>query len=191
MAESGTSDAGLEGQLLIAMPAMGDPRFERSVLFMCAHSPQGAMGLIVNKLADRVSFASLLEQLDIKATVPTGDVRVHFGGPVEIGRGFVLHTPDYRQEGTVVIGGDYALTATVDILRAMAGGAGPDRSLLALGYAGWAPGQLDTEIQQNAWLHAPADPAIVFDRDIDTKWERALRAVGIDPSFLSSSAGHA
>lgn len=184
-------DGSLEGQLLIAMPAMGDPRFDRTVLFMCAHSEDGAMGLIVNKPAEQITFASLLEQLDIEVGGNGRAVRVHYGGPVEVGRGFVLHTPDFEQDSTVIVGDGFALTATIDVLRAIAEGRGPKHGLLALGYAGWAPGQLDQEIQQNAWLHAPADPDIVFDGRLETKWERALRVVGVDPSFLSTAAGHA
>jgi len=191
MANPPTFEGSLEGQLLIAMPAMPDPRFERTVIFMCAHSAQGAMGLVVNKPAERITFSGLLEQLGIESAPGAGPIRVHFGGPVETGRGFVLHTPDYRQESTVVVGGQYALTATVDILKAIATAHGPRRGLLALGYTGWAPGQLDQEIQQNGWLHAPADPEIVYDGALETKWDRAVRKVGIDPSFLSSAAGHA
>lgn len=181
----------LEGQLLIAMPSMGDPRFERTVIFMCAHSAQGAMGLVVNKLANQISFGELLEQLNIDAPVVKREMRVHFGGPVETGRGFVLHSADYQQESTLMVGKSVGLTATVDILRAIADGAGPRLGLLALGYAGWAPGQLDSEIQANGWLSAPADLDILFDADLDTKWERALSKVGVDVSFLSTDAGHA
>jgi putative transcriptional regulator len=181
----------LEGQLLIAMPGMPDQRFERTVIFMCAHSAQGAMGIIVNKLAERISFPDLIRQLGIAVPDLRAQVRVHTGGPVETGRGFVLHSADYRQESTLMVGENYGLTATVDILRSIAEGGGPKQGLLALGYAGWAPGQLDSEIQQNGWLHAPADADIVFDGSIDTKWQRAVRKVGIDPSFLSSAAGHA
>lgn len=181
----------LEGQLLVAMPSMPDQRFERTVIFMCAHSAQGAMGIVVNKLAERVSFPDLIRQLGIAVPELKNQVRVHAGGPVETGRGFVLHSADFRQESTLMVGDSFGLTATVDILRLIAEGGGPKQGLLALGYAGWAAGQLDSEIQQNGWLHAPADPEIVFDASIDTKWQRAVRKVGIDPSFLSSSAGHA
>jgi putative transcriptional regulator len=181
----------LEGQLLIAMPTMGDPRFERTVIFLCAHSAQGAMGLVVNKLANQITFRELLEQLSIETPAVKRDMRVHFGGPVETGRGFVLHSSDYQQDSTLMVGDTVGLTATVDILRAIADGAGPQQGLLALGYAGWAPGQLDSEIQANGWLSAPADPDILFDNELDTKWERALSKVGVDVSFLSSDAGHA
>ena len=186
-----TSDGYLEGQLLIAMPTMGDPRFQRTVIFMCAHSAQGAMGLVVNKLADQIDFTDLLEQLSIEVPVIRREVMVHAGGPVETGRGFVLHTADYRQDSTLMVSEEIGLTATADILKSIAGGGGPSHSLLALGYAGWAPGQLDSEIQANGWLHVPADLELVFDRDLDSKWERAVHKMGIDPSFLSSDAGHA
>ncbi|MDP6343791.1 MAG: YqgE/AlgH family protein [Alphaproteobacteria bacterium] len=181
----------LTGQLLIAMPTMGDPRFERTVIYMCAHSAEGAMGLVVNKLADEIDFPGLLEQLEIETETIVNPIRVHVGGPVETGRGFVLHTTDYRQESTLVVTEEVGLTATVDILRAIAEGGGPRRCLLALGYAGWSPGQLDSEIQANGWLHVPADLPLVFDDDLHEKWTRAVRKVGIDPSFLSSDAGHA
>jgi putative transcriptional regulator len=181
----------LEGQLLIAMPTMGDPRFERTVIFMCAHSAQGAMGLVVNKLANQITFRELLDQLSVEAPAVRREIRVHFGGPVETGRGFVLHSADYQQDSTLMVGKQVGLTATVDILRAIADGAGPRLGLLALGYAGWAPGQLDSEIQANGWLSAPADLEILFDNELDTKWERALNKVGVDVSFLSSDAGHA
>ena len=179
LSEQNSDDGYLTGQLLIAMPSIGDPRFERTVIYLCAHSAEGAMGLIINKLADEIDFDELLQ------------IRVHVGGPVETGRGFVLHTTDYQQESTLLVSDDVGLTATVDILRAIAEGSGPRQCLLALGYAGWAPGQLDGEIQANGWLHVNADLALVFDSDLENKWSRAVSKVGIDPSFLSSDAGHA
>jgi putative transcriptional regulator len=176
----------LHGQLLIAMPGMGDLRFERSVIFLCAHSAEGAMGLIVNKPAPDLSFADLLAQLKIPATVDLAHTRVHFGGPVEHGRGFVLHSADYTvQESSMCVTPDFAMTATVDILQDMARGAGPARSLLALGYAGWGPGQLEGEIQANGWLTAPADPEVVFGLRDGEKWSAALRSISIDPRLLS------
>ena len=187
---SSTDTGYLEGQLLIAMPTMGDPRFERTVIYLCAHSDQGAMGLVVNKLVDHITFEGLLEQLSIEAEVDN-DVNVHFGGPVETGRGFVLHSGDYRQDSTMVVDQNFGLTATVDILRAIAAGRGPQRSLLALGYAGWAPGQLDGEIQANGWLHCAADYDLVFGGELDEIWARAIAKVGVDVSFLSTDAGHA
>ncbi|MFO1106748.1 MAG: YqgE/AlgH family protein [Amaricoccus sp.] len=183
----------LDGQLLIAMPGMGDMRFERSVIFLCAHSSEGAMGLIVNKPAPELRFADLLEQLKIStggASLP--ETRVHFGGPVEHGRGFVLHSADYRVEGASLrVNDDFSMTATVDILRDMARGKGPERALLALGYSGWGPGQLETEIQANGWLTAPAEPDLVFGNRDTGKWEAALRSISIDPRLLSTEGGRA
>lgn len=181
----------LTGHLLIAMPGMSDPRFQRTVIYMCAHTAEGAMGLVVNRLYGSVGFLDLLEQLEIHTTKPPADLRVHYGGPVESGRGFVLHSTDFMREGTMQVDDDVALTATVDILRAVAEGRGPKHCLLALGYAGWGPGQLDSEMQANGWLHAPADEKLVFDRDIDTKWERSIMKLGISPLMLSGEAGHA
>jgi putative transcriptional regulator len=181
----------LAGQMLIAMPQMQDRRFERSVILLCAHSEDGAMGLVINKLIESLTLPELLTQLGIDGDGLRGKAHVHFGGPVESGRGFVLHSADYSEEGTITVGGDLALTATLDILRAIGRGDGPRRSLLALGYAGWGPGQLDAEIQANGWLHVPADEAIVFGDDFKDKWQRALGKLGIDPIALSGDAGHA
>jgi putative transcriptional regulator len=189
----------LDGQMLIAMPTMGDPRFERSLIFMCAHSENGAMGIIVNKRAPMLSFAELLERLDItrneehiKLPGAIESMPVQFGGPVEPGRGFVLHTADYySSETTLPIDEGVALTATLDILRAIAQGTGPRRVLLALGYAGWGPGQLDDEIQRNGWLHCPADEELLFGGDLESKYAAALRKIGVDPSMLSALSGHA
>ncbi|NNG05409.1 MAG: YqgE/AlgH family protein [Inquilinus sp.] len=182
----------LTGQLLIAMPAMADPRFARTVIYVCAHSEQGAMGLVVNKPMPQISFTELLEQLEIDAGDEAPDDQVvHFGGPVESGRGFVLHSADFRREGTMVVDEKVALTATIDILRAIAAGEGPSEHFLALGYAGWGAGQLDSEIQANGWLNAPADSAILFDPDLSTKWERAIAKLGVSPAMLSGEAGHA
>lgn len=181
----------LTGMLLVATPSMPDPRFARSVIYVCAHSPEGAMGLMVNQLAGNITFPAVVGQLGIEASVDCADTPVHVGGPVETSRGFVLHSADYVQESTLVIDERFALTATVDVLRAIAEGHGPSRRVLALGYAGWSPGQLDQEIQDNGWLVAPADPEIVFGRDNDAKWLSALRKIGVDPTLLSSTAGHA
>lgn len=191
MVASRESSGYLTGQLLIAMPGMGDPRFTRTVIYMCAHSDEGAMGLVVNKELDALSFDELLEQLGIDDTGPHEPLPLHFGGPVETGRGFVLHSSDYNQEGTLVVGGDIALTATVDVLKAIAEGNGPRKRLLALGYAGWAPGQLESEIQANGWLSVTADSELLFDIDIDSKWNRAIAKLGIDASMLSSEGGRA
>src|SRR5258706_108605 len=180
----------LDGQLLIAMPVMGDPRFERSVIYLCAHSSEGAMGIIVNRPAGSIDFPELLVQLDI--IKKADQIKVLKGGPVETGRGFVLHSSDFFiKDATLKIDDGICLTATVDILKAIAKGAGPKHAILALGYAGWAPGQLETEIQDNGWLHCDADPDLIFGGDIEEKYIRALRKIGIDPGMLSNEAGHA
>jgi putative transcriptional regulator len=181
----------LAGQLLVAMPHMQDRRFERSVILLCAHNEDGAMGLVVNKLIESLTLPELLAQLHIGAAGLRGLAYVHFGGPVEAGRGFVLHSDDYQEDGTLVVGDKMALTATLDILHAIGRGEGPRRSLLALGYAGWGPGQLDAEIQANGWLHVAADEGIVFDDECKDKWQRALGKLGINPIALSGDAGHA
>jgi len=181
----------LTGQLLIAMPQMRDPRFTRSVIFMCAHNAEGAMGLVVNRRVGSITFDDLLQQLGIGPNRRNDEIRVHFGGPVEQGRGFVLHSTDYTQVGTMRVDDTVALTATLDILKEIASGGGPRRSLLALGYAGWGPGQLDAEIHANGWLSVPADEQLVFDADLDHKWERAIEKIGVDFSKLSGAAGHA
>ena len=188
----------LDGQLLIAMPGMSDPRFDRSVIYMCAHSEQGAMGIIINKTTPMMSFGELLSQLDLAgedALAPPDELMqmpVLFGGPVEQGRGFVLHTSDYfTADSSLPVAENIALTATVDILRAMAKGEGPQRAVLALGYAGWAPGQLENEIQHNGWLTCQADEELVFGLDFDDRYSAALRKLKIDPAMLSSESGHA
>jgi putative transcriptional regulator len=182
----------LDGRLLIAMPGMGDPRFERAVIFMCAHSPEGAMGLIINKPAPDLRFKSLLRQLGINSEVDLDETPVHFGGPVEHGRGFVLHSADYAVEGgSLRVNPRFAMTATLDVLQDMAKGDGPRQALLALGYAGWGPGQLESEIQENGWLIAPADPELVFSGSAEEKWEAALRTLSIDPRALSGGGGRA
>jgi putative transcriptional regulator len=188
----------LDGQLLVAMPLMTDKRFSRSVIYMCAHSDKGAMGLIINQKAPHISFRELLGQLNISTRDPDRiardliDISVHVGGPVETGRGFVLHSSDYyAADSTLAIDDTVSLTATVDILKAIAAGRGPGRAILALGYAGWRAGQLENEITANGWLHCPADPELLFDCALDQKYERALSKIGIDPSHLVSVAGHA
>ena len=186
-----TEDPYLTGSMLIAMPGIGDPRFERSLIYVCAHTPEGAMGLIVNKLADSLTFPDLLEQLEIDKTPRGEDIRVHVGGPVESGRGFVLHSADYLQDSSMQVDKGVALTATLDILRDIATGGGPDRSLLALGYAGWSAGQLDDEIQANGWLTVDADADLIFGSDLEHKWEQAMNKIGLDITKLSSTSGHA
>ncbi len=191
MATVETTEGYLEGQLLIAMPAMSDPRFARSVIYLCAHNADGAMGLVINKQLDTLTFPELLKQLEINADRPFGQTMVHFGGPVETGRGFVLHSAEFVHDGTLIVTDDIALTATVDILRLIADGTGPRQNLLALGYAGWGAGQLEAEIQDNAWLNVPADPLIIFDGDNNAKWDLAIGKLGIDPAQLSGAHGHA
>ncbi len=190
-APTSDSDTYLTGRFLLAMPSMQDERFQKTVIYMCAHGPEGAMGLVVNKPLESISFPDLLEQLDITMP-PSGEgIEVLFGGPVETGRGFVLHSPDYIHDATMVVDEDVALTATIDILRAIAEGDGPAQSLLALGYAGWGPGQLDDEIKANGWLSLDSDPTLLFETDVDDKWTAAMRKLGIDPLMLSDEAGHA
>jgi putative transcriptional regulator len=197
--EHATEDGYLDGQLLVAMPVMEDERFARSVIYVCAHSAEGAMGIIVNRPAGSINFPELLVQLDIidkadqiKLPENAESMRVLKGGPVETGRGFVLHSSDFFiKDATLPIDDGICLTATVDILKAIAKGAGPKRAILALGYAGWAPGQLETEIQENGWLHCAADPELIFGSDIEEKYSRALLKIGIEPGMLSNEAGHA
>ncbi len=189
----------LDGQLLVAMPGAQDNRFARSVIYLCAHSEEGAMGIIVNRAARKVTFSELLVQLEvigpdeaIRLPAQAGAVQVLKGGPVDTGRGFVLHSNDFFiDNSTLPIDGGVSLTATIDILRAIARGAGPDQAILALGYAGWSPGQLEAEIQHNGWINIPADPELIFDQALGSKYERALHKVGIDLGRLSSEAGRA
>lgn len=192
-------DSFLKGQLLVAMPLMTDRRFSRSVIYMCAHSDDGAMGLIINHRADHINFPDLLERLGIATGSSEDGIsadilerQVHVGGPVETGRGFVLHSSDYHSsETTLPIDHEVSLTASIEILKAIATGEGPAHALLALGYAGWSAGQLESEIQANGWLHCPADVNLLFDSDIDGKYTRALAKIGVDPSHLVSDTGHA
>jgi putative transcriptional regulator len=195
------TDAGdgyLDGQLIVAMPGMSDRRFERAVIYVCAHSPEGAMGIRINQAAPKLTFPDVLSRLQI---MPEGDIRlpaaasnlpVHRGGPVETGRGFVLHSADYViDNSTLLIDDDVCLTATLEILKAIAAGRGPKKALLALGYAGWGPGQLEGELQANGWLHCQARPDLVFDPDLNDKYEIVLGEIGIDPAMLSSFGGSA
>lgn len=187
-----TSLTNLTGQLLIAMPGMEDPRFEHGVVYLCAHSGDGAMGLIVNKPTPEINSADLLAQLDIATGDNAQDIMIHFGGPVETTRGFVLHSAEYEvSEGTVKVDDQINLTATLDVLSDLAHGQGPAQSLLALGYSGWGAGQLEGEIGQNGWLMAPATPDLVFGSENNTKWTKALQSIGIDPMLLSADAGRA
>ena len=200
--KAGSKSAGrgyLDGQMLIAMPTMRDERFARSVIYVCAHSSEGAMGIVVNQPAANINFSDLLVQLDvivaddlIQLPRRAGLVKVLKGGPVETGRGFVLHSSDFFIENsTLPIDDGICLTATLDILKAIARGDGPASAVLALGYAGWAPGQLGTEIHQNGWLHCAADRELIFGPDSEGKYALALKKIGIDVGMLSSEAGHA
>lgn len=182
----------LTGKLLIAMPGMGDMRFEHSVVFLCSHGDEGAMGLIVNKPAEDVKLAHLLKQLEIEPASSDQDMPVHFGGPVENARGFVLHSPEYVSSlQSMEISDVFSMTATLDILEDIAIGSGPDRALMMLGYAGWGPGQLESEIAMNGWLTADAEAGLVFDVPDSEKWSAALHSLGVDPLTLSACAGHA
>jgi putative transcriptional regulator len=191
--DTNDDDVYLTGQLLLAMPAMRDPRFARSVIYMCAHGEDGAIGLVLNRLIGALPCADLLEQLGI-AYDPDSSIKlpnVLFGGPVETERGFVLHSSDYLRDDSMPINESMALTATVDIVRDIAEGTGPRDVVLALGYAGWGPGQLDGEIQENAWLSVAPDRMLVFDEDIDGKWDRAMAKIGVNSALLSTEAGRA
>ncbi|RVT82278.1 DUF179 domain-containing protein [Rhodobacteraceae bacterium CCMM004] len=186
------SSSDLAGKLLIAMPGMGDPRFERSVVYMCAHAPDASMGLIVNKPAPDLTLRDLLDQLSITPSRGSANPPVHFGGPVEGGRGFVLHSADYDGgPGTLDVDDAFAMTATLDVLKDMAEGEGPRAALVALGYAGWGEGQLEGELTKNAWLVADATPEVVFGTPNGLKWAAALRGMGIEPTMLSGAAGRA
>ena len=174
------------------MPGMGDPRFARSVVYICSHSDEGAMGLVVNRRAEGVTYAELMEQLSIELGPESQRSAVHYGGPVEMGRGFVLHSSDFHvEDSTLRVAPGISLTATLDVLRAMAAGCGPERRMVALGYSGWGPNQLEEEMQRNGWLSCDADEEILFsDRDA-AKWEMALGKLGVDPSVLSATGGSA
>ena len=182
----------LTGTLLVAMPGMGDPRFDRSVVFLCAHSAEGAMGLIVNKPAQDMGCGDLFDQLEIKAAPHHRERPVYFGGPVETARGFVLHSTDYTSRlQTLGVCDGFGMTATLDVLEDLAAGEGPDRSIVMLGYAGWGPGQLEGEIAQNGWLTVASDPDLVFGTADEDKWMAAVQSLGIDPLGLSGAAGRA
>lgn len=187
----GADEGFLEGKLLIAMPGMPDDRFAQTVIYVCAHSASGTMGLVINRPVPGLTFSHLMSQMDIETRPDLADFPVLHGGPVETGRGFVLHSNDYKgTESTIAVSDDISLTATIDVLRALAEGRGPSRALLALGYAGWDAGQVEDEFQGNGWLHCDADPAIVF-AESRGKWVTALKRLGIGPSGLVSETGRA
>ncbi len=181
----------LTGQLLIAMPQLQDTRFERSVIYLCVHNEDGAMGLVVNRLSEDLTFPELLEQVGVELKPETVSMPIHIGGPVETGMGFVLHTNDYEQANTIKVNDFISLTHTVEILKDIADGQGPRQAMLALGYAGWGAGQLDGEIQENSWLNVPADEALIFEGSQQDKWQRSIAKLGVDVSLLSGEAGHA
>jgi putative transcriptional regulator len=187
-----SNESFLEGKLLIAMPGMSDPRFEKSVIFMCAHSAKGAMGLIINKPIDGLSFRELMGQFNIGMTADGSDTPILYGGPVNMGRGFVLHSSDYgSKEATLPITSEISLTATTEILEAISQGRGPAKSILALGYAGWGDGQIESEILANGWIHCDADPELIFTTAYESKWETAIGKLGAAISGLSAEAGRA
>lgn len=187
----------LDDQFLVAMPGMADDRFARTVVYLCAHSSEGAMGIVINQPQD-MRFPDLLVQLgvieqkqEIRLPDSTRDFLVRNGGPVDRGRGFVLHSDDYMVESTMPVSEEVCLTATIDILRAISAGQGPRRALMALGYAGWGAGQLESEIAANGWLTCPATPDLLFAPDIERTYDRALASLGIDLAHFSHTAGHA
>lgn len=182
----------LAGKMLIAMPGMGDLRFDQSVVFMCAHSDDGAMGLIINKPAQDVVLGDVLGQLDIEVSQQVRESRVHIGGPVETARGFVLHSREFQSNlQTLNVDADFGMTCTLDILEEIGKATGPAQSQLMLGYAGWGAGQLEAEIRHNGWLVCEASFELVFGTDDDTKWSKALDSIGVNPLTLSAAAGRA
>ena len=190
-AVTGTNPSYMTGQVLIAMPAMNDPRFTKSVIYICVHNEEGAMGLIVNKKIESLAFPELLKQLDICVHGIIEDRPIYHGGPLDPSRGFILHSLDYQQSSTIKIADGLGLTSTIEVLSDIAEKRGPADSLLALGYAGWGPNQLDDEIQRNAWLQSSADRELIFNLQDDQKWEFAISSIGIDLSLLSGEVGHA
>ena len=191
MARKDENTGYLTGQLLIAMPQLQDTRFERSVIYLCVHNEDGAMGLVVNRLSQELTFPDLMEQVGIELKSEAVSMPIHIGGPVDTGMGFVLHTSDYEQANTIKVNSSISLTHTVEILKDIAEGRGPRQAMLALGYAGWGAGQLDGEIHENSWLNVPADESLIFDDVQQDKWQRSIAKLGVDISLLSGEAGHA
>lgn len=187
----GDNESALKGSLLVAMPSLRGDAFARSVVYICTHSAAGAMGIVINQVAPEVKFKDLMAQLNLPRDGIRVDPIVHYGGPVESGRGFVLHSTDFMRGDTVKISPEIGVTGTVDILRAISEGNGPRKSIFALGYAGWSAGQLDAEIQANSWLTVPADDDLLFNGGLNSKWERAMNKIGVNPAMLSFEAGHA
>lgn len=191
MTDTDQDDNYLTGQFLVATPTMPDERFHGAVVYVCAHNADGAMGLIVNQSMEKLSFADVLDQLEIKGVNGDDAIRVQFGGPVEPGHGFVLHSTDFLLESSLSVDDTIALSATVDMLKLLAEGQGPKKALFALGYAGWGAGQLDQELLDNGWLVVDGDQDILFSDDLAHKWDMALAKIGVDAGFLSEHAGHA
>lgn len=185
------SETSLAGQVLIAMPGLPDPEFAHSVVYLCAHTGEGAMGIVVNRPLSAPSFSDLLVQLEVTPTALLREIHLCKGGPVDNSRGFVLHTTDWTGDGSLKVDAHVALTASLDILKALARGGGPREGILALGYANWGPGQLDDEMKQNSWLNTQPDLELLFDADHESKWSRALAKLRINPAQLSSVAGRA
>jgi len=181
----------LTGQLLVSLPHMPDTRFTHAVIFMCGHDEQGAMGLVLNKIIDTLSFTDLLKQLKIKPSTQTPSLPIFYGGPVEMGRGFVLHSADFMSDLSIMISKDFVLSATLDVIEAIAQGKGPQNKFLALGYAGWSAGQLEKELLNNNWLQVPADPKLVFSTNRQNLWKETFSKIGIDPEHLILDVGHA
>lgn len=187
-----TDKTNLDGKLLIAMPGIGDSNFDKSVIYMCSHSDEGAMGLIINKPAPNLELKDLLEQLSITPSQPIKLENVHIGGPVEHGRGFVLHSRDYvAEEATLDVTDTVGMTASLEILEDISNGTGPEQCILVMGYSGWGPGQLESEIQSNGWLISEASDDLMFDTDDEAKWDAALKTLGIDARMLSAEGGRA
>lgn len=180
----------LTGQLLLALPGMGDPRFTRAVIAMCAHDEDGALGIGIGRLVPRLRLHELLQQVDIDPGVAP-DAVIHVGGPVEPQRGFVLHALDWGGQDTLIVGQSWGLTSTLDVLRAIAEGKGPSRWLVALGYAGWGAEQLDEEMTGNAWFATPGSESLLFDTDVEHRWSAAFAAAGVDVRLLAPEIGHA
>lgn len=185
------TENGFQGQILVSLPGMVDPRFHKALIMICGHDENGAMGIVINKVIENVHLKDIIDQMDLTSIKHIPKQAIHYGGPVEIGRGFVLHTSDCMQGSSVSITDDIALTASTNLIQDVVQEKGPDHLLIALGYAGWSGGQLEEEIMQNAWLTVPAESKLVFDRDPDTLWERTLKGMGIDPSHLSFHSGRA
>ena len=180
----------LSGQLLLALPGIGDPRFERAAIAMCAHDENGALGIGIGEIVDGIGFHTLLEQFGIEPG-QAEDRPIHLGGPVEPRRGFVLHSADWGGQDSIDVAGKWTLSGNVDVLRAIAEGRGPTRWIAALGYAGWSAGQLDAEMTRHGWFATPADDAILFDLPAPERWEQAYASAGVDASLLSPVSGQA